>query len=114
MLIGWYCTFSGLIGKFFAFVDMTSTELKEALNRRLKKIDGGASNVVDAPQTDSSHLSDEQPDATGRLPDEKDVDKLFRSGWAAPATIPRSIVLPTPPPVIPIPLKADVLSKKVC
>ena len=92
---------------------MTSTELKEALNRRLKKIDAGGGNVDDVSRTDSSHLSDEQADVASRSPDDKDVDKLFRSGWAAPAPIPRSTVLPTPPPVIPAPLKSDAVTKKV-
>ena len=89
---------------------MTSTELKEALNRRLKKFETAGGKVHEDPHRESQ---DSSLEATGvKSPDEKEMNQLYRSGWNAPAPIPRSSVLPAPPPVVAAPLKSDLSPPK--
>ena len=106
-----YCKVSE---KYSVFIDMTSTELKDALNRRLRKLEPTGSAQVDVSMNNSSVISDEQNEPTCKSPDDKEVTQLYRSGWSAPAPIPRSTVLPTPPSVLPAALKSDIVPKKVC
>ena len=93
--------------------DMTSTELKDALSRRLKKIDATGGETSHENRTDvspphgSEHPSSQSADA-------KDMNQLYRSGWNATAPIPRSTALPAPPPMFPSPMKSDSVPRKVC
>ena len=91
---------------------MTSTELKDALSRRLKKIDASSESVVHERQSEvytvpkGDHPSSQSPDA-------KEMNQLYRSGWNAPAPIPRSTALPAPPMIPANPLKSEAIPRKV-
>ena len=93
----------------------SSEELREALNRRLKKIDSHASGGTH----DSRSPSGVSPPAIPviELLDRKDdsqENQTYRSGWPTTPPIPRPSMVPPPPPVFPTPVKSDVFPPKVC
>jgi hypothetical protein len=90
---------------------MTSNELKDALNRRLKKFETGGGKVHEEPARTVSGNSENE--SLPKSPDDREVNQLYRSGWNAPAPIPRSNLLPAPV-VLPSPLKSEATPKKVC
>lgn len=86
---------------------MSSDELRDALNRRLKKIDSGGSREISVDATSPAGVR-------LRSPENKDGHNTFRSGWTSTPPIARSTLLP-PAQLNPgSPTRSEASKVKVC
>lgn len=91
----------------------TSDELREALNRRLKRIDVSQSGIEASIVQHSIPLEVAHVRSPGSKEDPTN-HQTYRSGWATTAPIPRSVVLPPPRSNPGSPAKSESPYKKVC
>ena len=80
----------------------TSDELREALTRRLKKIDKAGGADVPLPSTVSQNGGTDSPQ------ERADGSHTYRSGWNNTPPLARSNMLPPPPPVPPSPTRSEL------
>jgi hypothetical protein len=92
--------------------DVSSEELKNALSRRLKKIDSANANFVSEPRPDP-YTAEQASDDNKRSP-EKKGESAYRSGWSVAPPIMRANIYAAAPSVRPTPIKSEIKSQKVC
>jgi len=80
----------------------TSEELREALTRRLKKIDKAGGAEIQVPPAVGQNGGTESPQ------ERADGSHTYRSGWNNTPPLARSNMLPPPPPVPPSPTRSEV------
>lgn len=92
---------------------MSSEELRNALSRRLKKVEDS---TFSSPEPSNPDTSGEGGEAAGsstlKSPERKQQPVVYRSGWSSTPPIPRANIYASAPLIPAAPVKHDAKSKK--